>query len=89
VGDQVNDQGGFESRAQSVMIVSSHPDDEINQKLLRMLYGSQGGHNRSPPPGAFLEKSPVKHLAAGGKKVTTANGCGKGFQPTDGKQKRC
>jgi hypothetical protein len=50
------------------MIVSSHPDDEINQKLLRMLYGSQGGHNRSPPPGAFLEKSPVKHLAAGEKR---------------------
>jgi predicted MPP superfamily phosphohydrolase/energy-coupling factor transporter ATP-binding protein EcfA2 len=33
----------------------SKQDDEVNQKLLR---GDQGGPNRSPLPGAFLEKSP-------------------------------
>jgi CubicO group peptidase (beta-lactamase class C family) len=46
---------GHVKDGQSFMRRVSPEDHKINQKLLR---GVQEGHNRSPLPGAFLEKSP-------------------------------
>jgi hypothetical protein len=47
------------------MMQASPGDNAINQKLLQMLHGAGccTGHVLR-----FLEKNPVKHLAAGGKK---------------------
>jgi hypothetical protein len=62
-------------RGQPIMTAAASPgDDEIKQKLLR----GDLGDNRSPLPGAFLEKSP---LAAGGKKIEFSDGLlGKKFR---------